>query len=159
MLNSRGTFRLFVTLLLTVAVPFCCCNLHAWLMVCSPCHAASDTAGPELAAHHHGDSAAHDHESDHHSTTASTACVESSTAPCGPGHDDDHDCTCSKQDTLLTVAKSNLDLPTPVLVAIVLFPAIADASASPPFRAFERGLWVSVRPPTTLLGLHCALIV
>ena len=159
MLNSRGTFRLFVTLLLTVAVPFCCCNFHSLLIVCFPCEAASHTAGPELAVHHHGESAAHNHESDHHSTTASTAGIEPSSAPCGPGHDDEHDCTCGKQDTLLTVAKSKLDLPTPVLVAILSFPAFADSSALPPFRAIERGLWVSARPPTTLLRLHCALIV
>lgn len=159
MLHRHSTFRLFITLLLAVAVPMCCCDFRMWLTACEPCDAAKSHASIEHTAHEHSAGGGHDHESDHHASTASNEGIEPSSSPCGPGHDDDHDCTCGKQNTLLTVAKSNLDLPTPVLVAILSFPAFADSSALPPFRAIERGLWVSARPPTTLLRLHCALIV
>lgn len=159
MLHRSSTFRLFITLLLAVAVPLCCCNLRMGLTACEPCDAASSHATVEPVAHEHADGNGHDHESDHHASTSSKEGIEPDSSPCGPGHEDDHDCSCGKQNTLLTVAKSNLDLPTPVLVAILSFPAFADMSALPLFRAVERGLWVSARPPTTLLRLHCALIV
>ncbi|MDP1663458.1 MAG: hypothetical protein Q8L55_16225 [Phycisphaerales bacterium] len=160
MLHRGSTFRLFVTLLLAVAVPFCCCNFHSWLSVCVPCEAAEHPAAIETVAHHHEHATAHDHDSDHHAdrTTSSTDGNETSPSPCGPGHDDD-DCTCGKQNTLLTVAKPTLEFPTPVLVAILSFPTIADSWASTPFRSVGRDLWVASRPPTTLLLLHCALIV
>ncbi|MFO0832507.1 MAG: hypothetical protein U0637_11800 [Phycisphaerales bacterium] len=159
MLHRGSTFRLLITLLLAVAVPMCCCNFRMWLTSCAPCDAATAHTSIVPVAHGHAGGDGHDHDFDHHATTASNEGVEPSSSPCGPGHDDDHDCTCGKQDTLLTVAKSNLDLPAPVLVAILSFPGFADASALPLFRAMERGLWVSARPPTTLLRLHCALIV
>ena len=159
MLHRSSTFRLFVTLLLAVAVPLCCCNFRMWLTACEPCDAANSLASSEPIAHEHAGGNCHDHNSDRHAVTASKEGIEPSSSPCVPGHEDDHDCACGKHNTLLTVAKSNLDLPTPLLVAILSFPAFADTLALPRFQAIDRGLWVSARPPTTLLRLHCALIV
>ena len=34
MLHRGSTFRLFITLLLAVAVPMCCCNFRMWLSAC-----------------------------------------------------------------------------------------------------------------------------
>jgi len=160
MLQRGSTFRLLVTLLLAVAVPFCCCNFHSWLSACVPCEAATHHAAVEPVAHFHAGGVDHDHESDHHAdrSTSSTDGDEPIPSPCGPGHDDD-DCTCGKQNTLLTVAKTTLEFPTPVLVAILSFPTIADLWASTLFRSVGRDLWVASSPPTTLLRLHCALIL
>lgn len=161
MLQRGSTFRLFVTLLLAVAVPFCCCNFHSWLSGCVPCEAAAHPETVEPVAHDHTGGSTHDHDSDQHAdrTTASTDGSEPSPSPCGPGHDDEHDCTCSKQNTLLTVAKPTLEFPTPVLVAILSFPTIMNSAALSPFWTVGRDLWVGCRPPTTLLHLHCALIL
>lgn len=160
MLHRDSPFRLLVTVLLAVAVPFCCCNFHSLLSSCVPCEAATHHDAAKPVADHHSDGAVHDHDSDHHSgpTTAHNDGSEPGQSPCGPGHDDD-DCTCGKQNTLLTIAKQTVEFPSPVLVAILSFPTIAESWALCPFSAMDRGLWTAVRPPTTLLRLHCALIV
>jgi hypothetical protein len=158
---AKSSFRIFVTLLLAVAVPFCCCNFHLWLNVCVPCEAATRHEVVEPVAHFHEDRVAHNHETDRPADriTSFTDGHGPSPSPCGPGHEDDNDCTCGKQHTLVAAAKLNLDLPAPVLVAILSFPGFADVSALPTFRAIERELWLSPRPATTLLRLHCALVV
>ncbi len=149
-----------VTVLLTVAVPFCCCNFHSWLSVCAPCEAATHHEVAEPVAHHHADGAVHEHKSDHHSDAAKipTDCSQPDSSPCGPGHKDD-DCNCGKQNTLLEVAKPALELPSPVFVAILVFPAIANSWSISSLRTFQRDSLALERPPTTLLRLHCALIV
>jgi len=162
MLVRGGPFRLFVALLLAVAVPFCCCNFHSWLSVCVPCEAGKHTAAVEPVTHSHADGSAHDHESAHHADHATSSPGHDPAAPvspCCPGHDDDHECTCGKQHTLMTVAKKTVELPAPVLVAILPLPVDIDAEASSPFRARVRDLCGVPRPAATLLRLHCALIV
>lgn len=161
MRQRGGTFRLFVTLLLAVAVPFCCCDFHSWLSSCAPCETATREAAVEPVAHDHRHGSAHDHDSDHHAdaTTASTDGNESGPSPCGPGHGGDDDCSCGKQNTLLAVAKTTVKFPVPVMVAILSLPAIVDSGTPRLFRVAGRDLWVSARPSTTLLHLHCALTV
>jgi len=157
--------RLIVSLLLAVMVPFCCCNFHSWLSVCVPCEGATHQSSIKLAGHHHSDRAVHERDFDQHAehhaehATALAVSSESESSPCGPGHDNDHDCTCSKQQTLMMVAKTTVDFPTPVLVAVVSFPTVVDLGVSNSFHIAGRDLWESARPPTTLLYLHCALIV
>lgn len=160
MLQRGGTFRLFVTLLLAVAVPLCCCNFRSLLIACVPCEPATQRDAAQPVADHQSDGTVHDHDSGHDSgpTTAHNEGGEPGQSPCGPGHDDD-DCTCGTQSTLLTIAKQTMEFPTPVLVAILSFPTIAESWESCPFSAMNRGLWTAARPPTSLLRLHCALVV
>ncbi len=159
-LHRTSTSRLFITVLLAVAVPLCCCNVRSWLGACAPCDAATPRTTTDPAARGHAFTDSHDHESDHHATGAAAAheSPEPGPSPCGTGHDDE-DCACGKHDTLLTVAKSAPKFPMPVSVATLSFPTSADASAFPPLRTIERGLRVGARPPATLLRLHCALIL
>jgi len=159
MLHRANSFRLFVTLLLAAAVPLCCCNFQSWLSGCVACEAGTHPATVEPGAHHHAGDSAHDHDSDHFAdpSAASAEGSDLHPSPCGPGHDDDHDCTCGKQNTALTVAKTTVELTTPILVAILSFPTVMDSAALRPFRMVGRDLWVASRPPTTLLHLHCAL--
>lgn len=158
MLDTRSPFRLLVTLLLAVAVPFCCCNFHSWISVCAPCEAVSHDTGTNLAVHSHERDGGHDHDADHHADSAKTPHGDTPASPCERGHDEG-DCTCSKQSTYLTFAKPTLEFPTPVLVAVLSFPAITDTWASLPSWTKEPGSWAFTRPPTSLLRLHCALIV
>ncbi len=157
---SCGPFRLIVTLLLAVALPFCCCNFHSLLSVCTPCEAATHPAAADTAVHCHAAGSAHEHDADHHAEHAADSTVggEPGSSPCGPGHDE-NDCSCGKQNTLTTVAKTTVDFPTPVLVAVVSFPTLVGLGVSNPFHTLGRDSRVSARPPTTLLYLHCALIV
>jgi hypothetical protein len=158
--ERSSPFRLLVTVLLMGAVPFCCCNFHSWLSVCAPCEAVTHHAAAEPVAHHHASGAVHEHTSDHYSEVATTPTDgrEPDSSPCGPGHKDE-DCNCGKQNTLVTVAKTALELPAPVLVAMLSFPAIANSWAMTSLRTFERDSQAPERPSTTLLHLHCALIV
>lgn len=160
MLHRHSTFRLLVTVMLAVAVPFCCCNFHSLLSSCVPCEAATHHAAAKPVADHHSDGAVHAHDSDHHSgpIKAHNDGNEPGESPCGPAHDDD-DCTCGKQNTLLTIAKQTVGFPSFVSVAILSFSTIAEPWTICPFSAIDRGLWTAARPPTTLLRLHCALIV
>jgi len=158
MLDTRSPFRLLVTLLLAVAVPFCCCNFHSWLSACAPCEAASHVTETKLAVHSHAAGVGHDHDADHHAESAKTPEGNIPASPCERGHDDG-DCACSKQSTYLTVAKPTLEFPTPIVVAVLSFPAITETWASLPSWTTERDSRAFARPPTSLLRLHCALIV
>jgi len=160
MLHRGSPFRLFVTLLLALAVPFCCCNFHSWLSVCVSCEVGTQPSVVEPRVHHHSDGAAHDHELDHHADhTTNSLESECESSPCGPGHDDDHDCICGKQKTLMAVAKTTVELPVPMLVAILPLPVDFYTDAFGQFWARVRNLSGVPRPAATLLRLHCALIV
>lgn len=156
-----STFRLFVTLLLAVAVPLCCCNFHSWLGACGPCNAAENPAAVDGLAPHHEHATAHDHDVDHHAlrTAVVTGGNECGPSPDGSGHGDDHDCVCNNESQPLTVTKQGLEFPAPILVAIHWFPTMPDTVGVSPSRTGGRDVWVDSRPPTTLLRLHCALIV
>lgn len=155
MLSRDGHFRTCLCLLLAVVVPFCCCNLHSLLTACEACApACADRHGHTAAAtgptHHdqgHGDGRGGDSDSKtrHHET---------------PSQGDPQNCTCGKHDAkMLSGEKPTIDLPTAVPVAIHNW-IVMPLSAAEPLRAFTNGeVWAFARPPTSLLRMHCALIV
>gem|GEM_PF-2816422 len=167
-MHTRGSpFRLLVALLLATAVPFCCCNLHCWLSVYGQRHSVTPHASVEHAVHCHGKADITvndaDHQPEHHAdhATGSTD-SEHHPSPCRPGHNDhnDHnDCCCGKHTTLLTVAKTTLNLPAPVLEAILPLVVDIDAGVVTPFQTRVLAVSHLPAPAATLLRLHCALIV
>ena len=169
MLTRGGPFRLLLTLLLAVVVPFCCCNFHSLLSACGPCGPVPQGSTAKTCASvvtcdsgktcdaHHADCAAHDHDSDLHADQA-TSISQSEPSPCGPGHDD-HDCKCGKQHTLTTVSKPTVELLLPILLVILPLPIEFDAGAPSLMWAGAGHLPIFSRPAATLLSLHCALIV
>ena len=161
MLHRDSPFRLLVTVLLAVAVPFCCCNFHSWFSGCIPCQApASDRQGERLA-HVHADGSSHDHSShhEHQDGPASNNGDDHAPKPCAPGNDK-HDCDCGKNSgMMLTVQKSSVELPAPVVVAVLDWALPADVLPTALFRGLDRERRVVERPQTSLLRLHCALIV
>lgn len=159
MLQRGSPFRLLVTLLLVVAVPFCCCNFRSLLSTCSSCQAMP--AAEEVdASHGHSHDADSDHAVPHQHARDQTQHGDGeSPAPCGPG-DNKHQCNCEKNDgKMLTVQKSTVELPMPVVVAILDWSMAVDML--PPFstRVLYRGNLAVARPLTSLLRQHCALIV
>jgi hypothetical protein len=159
MLHRGSPFRLLVTLLLVVAVPFCCCNFHSMLTTCSSCQAAPVAKEVE-ASHGRSHDADHDHAVPHqHATGHTQGGSGESPAPCGPG-DEKHKCNCEKNDgKMLTVQKSTVELPTPVIVAVLDWSMAVDLLPSAAIRVQYRGNLAIARPPTSLLRQHCALIV
>jgi len=153
-----------VALLLAAAVPFCCCNLHCWLSVYGQRDSATPHASGEKAVHCHGkaDIPVNDanHQSEHHAdhATGSTGSKHDS-SPCNNGHNDHNNCCCGKHTTLITVAKTTLDLPAPVLEAILPLVVDVDTGVGTAFQTRVRAQSHLPALAATLLRLHCALIV
>lgn len=156
--NRNSPFRFALTLLLALAIPFCCCDFRTLLGGCGSCEAAG-IADPQTAAvpsHEDEGHVAHSHCHGHAPKGDDHGRSEPGKAP----SKDRHDCTCGKNTgKMLAVEKSPVELPAPVIVAILDWSGVSDCR---PYAAF-RGHHVEQRavdqPATTLLRMHCALIV
>lgn len=60
---------------------------------------------------------------------------------------------------MLSVEKSTVQLSVPVVVAVLDWTLASDLLPPAQFRAHERQVRAVERPPTSLLRMHCALIV
>lgn len=160
MLNRTSPFRFALTLLLAVAVPFCCCDLRSLLSGCSSCDASTGGHTRTVAAHN--DLAADDGLSTHshchgHSPKGDE---QGGSTPAEAPEKDQHDCSCGKNTgKMLTVAKTTLELPAPVVIAVLDWTLCADVLPPALLRGLDREMWVIERPQTSLLRQHCALIV
>ncbi|MGD9691358.1 MAG: hypothetical protein AB7G17_00785 [Phycisphaerales bacterium] len=155
MLHRHSPFRFVLTLLLALVVPFCCCNFRSLLTACVSCEAA--TAAQPVAIDYaneaeHGH-AIHGHSpggNDHHGPT---------TPGNAPEHDE-HDCQCDKSvGTMLTDAKLAVELPASMLVAVLDWTSTTDLCSLAPFKGRDIEKRAVERPQTSLLRMHCALIV
>jgi len=159
MLQRGSSLRLLVTVLLAVAVPFCCCDFHSLLSGCASCEAPARQIDAEAVAHVHDDGAGHHHAAHHEHSADPVTDGDQGTTPCGPG-DEKHDCNCGKTDgMMLTVQKSTVELPAPVVVAVLAWAQPVDQVPLALIRGHERDQRVVQRPQTSLLRQHCALIV
>lgn len=157
MLNRNSPFRCMLTLLLALAVPFCCCDFRSLLTGCVSCDAAPPETVKTVAVSEGG----HDHASHSHCHGHSPKGDDHDGSTPGKAPDQDkHDCSCGKNTgKMLTVEKTTLELPTPVVVATLDWSAITDLRPLDPFKGWEVEKRVVERPQTTLLRMHCALIV
>jgi hypothetical protein len=140
-----------VTTLMAVALPFCCCNgrfvSQAFGAMAAATHAVAH-------AQDHADSAHHAE----HSKPVRGCCPSSpseNSTPC----DDDGPCDCDqhKQIKKLPEIPTTLDLSA---TAVVLLPSIGFTPLAPEPPVIARlGAEAIPRPRTSLLRLHCALIV
>ena len=157
MLNRTSPIRLVLTLFLAAVLPFCCCDFRSLLTGCASCHtfetrwhATSSGVGTEPGR------ITHDHCHGH----APNGGDEPRTPPEETPEKSPHDCQCGKNTgNLLTVAKSTLELPGPVVVAILDWFVLPDIRPPEAIKGSNIGRWVLERPPTSLLRMHCALIV
>jgi hypothetical protein len=158
MSTRSGPFRSILTLILALAVPFCCCDLRALLTGCISCESATSGGGRSVGVQPGDghDCGGHGHC---HGDAPSGTDQDGST----PGKEpvqDSHDCSCGKTTgKMLTVEKSTIELPAPVLVAILDWSATSDPRLFDAYRGREVDLRVRERLATSLLRMHCALIV
>lgn len=153
MLDRGSPFRALVSLLLVVAIPFCCCSFKSWLGGQAGCHGVgiSDASGESLPACHRCDTTAKTPNSDGADTQPR--------APGEPTREPEGSCACGKHYTSQSgVEKPGAEVSPPILVAVLpeTVPQLARAAFA------TRGLrfgHVPPRPQTALLRLHCALIV
>lgn len=161
MLHRTSPFRFLLTVLLAVTVPFCCCDFHSVLSACAACESPATGREAHTQTHDHADGAGHQHASTHHQKGDQDTPGDDhhGTIPDGPNHEK-HDCTCdSSSGTMLSVEKSTVELPALVVVAVIDWVPLADLVPDALFRVHEREQRAVQRPPTSLLRLHCALIV
>jgi hypothetical protein len=152
-LHRIGPFRTLVALLLAAWMPFCCCNLRSILSDCASCEADSGGKGP--VGHRHDSGALHQHAAPMQSHQDGPQ-----DQPTKGGHDHDkRACTCDhNKQTTIGIAKSTIDFPVPVLAYIQPYweptRSLQVLCAGPRSDALAH-----LKPPTSLLRQHCALIV
>jgi hypothetical protein len=115
-----------------------------------------------VVAHQHSDERSHDHDGDHPSDSAREGhdAHPDKKAPCGPNHDEQNDCSCGKHDSkMLTGAKPSVEPPVPALIAILDWVLTTERIPLAQITINRHDVWATARPPTSLLRLHCALVV
>lgn len=150
MRDRDSPFRAFVSLLLAVTVPFCCCSFRPWMVDGSTCHDGSSGVPAGLTSERAAPSC--------HCGIQGKAVEDDASPPTAPRQPGtrDHSCTCAKHYT--GMEKSEIEFAPAVLLAILpafefeLCDAPVEAAALPSRR-------VPPRPQTSLLRLHCALVV
>lgn len=160
MLSRTSPFRFVLTLFLMLAVPFCCCDVRSLLSGCGSCEVASLAAPKPTATSSHVDSDdGHTTHSRCHGHTSKGDDHDRS-APGNAPKKDQHDCSCGKTTgKMLTVEKSTFELSAPVVVAVLEWSGWSNFRAFDAFRGHHVEQRVVDRPATTLLRMHCALIV
>ncbi len=163
MLSRSGHFLAFVALLLAVVMPFCCCTFRSLVSAgASRVPASSIDGDGQLAAKEHDHKGCHHSGGCHHwGSKGSESGGDHHHGPASPEDDSDqHDCTCGKNQTkMMAGERPTAGLPTSVLVAIVNWTIDAWAAPQPSLTVLSGEVWACARPPTSLLRMHCALIV
>jgi len=152
-------FRALIAALVVVGMQLCCCST-AWL-VCASC---DDCAEGELSVvsdgYGHDPAAADDHHASAQPDIGMSADEQHTDgSPCG-GHNGDPDkgkCTCLARDPKPRPPEaSKVDLPAPVLVAIVpTWDAVSFGVQAP----WNLGVIDKALVQTSLLRQHCALTI
>jgi hypothetical protein len=162
MLSRGSTFRLVVSLLLAVTVQFCCCSFHAWLSACARCGDHAQRGSVDAGAQPHSGACTDDHDGDCPSDFASKGHSSHSDTggPCGPHHGDHGGCSCGNHDSkALTGSAPSVEPPVPVLLAVLDWALTTDRMLASRIAIQRHDVWATARPPTSLLRLHCALVV
>jgi len=146
--------RVFVTVLLMVSMPLCCCTFRSLGRCCSTVGERQTPVHAETAGDGSEDEHAHCHGGHAHSD------APSGTEPCAPGHGDGNTCACGKSLTKMgVIGKPVIEIPAPALVAILPWPTTPSVESMPSQPANILAARPLVPPATTLLRLHCALTV
>src|SRR5438477_5036317 len=150
------TARWMLTVLISVGLQLCCCNLKAVLGGC--CQVDQRTSGDVALSEHSHPTEAQDGACHHHHDSDSEARSDPDSLPSAPQApcDQHGGCSCGTHDKAPNlVAKISLDI-SPVVVAILSSPTILDTglTVSAPQYAELHGVFP---PQSSLLRQHCAL--
>ena len=149
-----GTMRLLLTLYLAFGLPLCCCHLSAAAACCAPAGQPDATVIPAADAHahngHHHDDA---HQHQHGDEAPADEHAPDSTIPCD--HDDSCKCGCDGSRSLLVEKSVAVDYPVLAVAAVRWISPITTVHR-PSVRPLAIG---ATGPPTSLVRMHCALII
>jgi hypothetical protein len=164
MLARSVQFRSVIAMVLVVVMPFCCCNISMLLGEGPTCRSESFVNDQPDGVHL---SRAVDHRRASRTCCQSTSASEressSSNSESNPTHDPTHkphDCSCDKANgKLLVVEKPSIEVPAQIVVAVLdwcwrteLQPLAVVSERESLHQAVQR-------PMTSLVRMHCALIV
>ncbi len=147
--------RVVLALYLAFALPWCCCRMSAAAACCESADPPDATASRTVDAHvregHH-----HDHGDHHHQHGDQAPESDQAPSPTGPSdHDDSCDCGCEAVGSLLLEKSVTIDYPVLTVAAVTWV-----ASLAPLYRPSVRPLAArATGPPTSLVRMHCALII
>jgi hypothetical protein len=143
-------FRLFITMLLVVSMPLCCCSLRAVIRLGPRCSASiAEHAGRTIDDSGSCCHRAHDHDD-----------ASSEPTPSKPKHSQGDQCACGKG--LGFVGKPSVKIPALTIMsmmAIMPLPALPLSNPVLAPVATNSAHELLIMPITSLLRLHCALTV
>jgi len=132
---------------------------------CGDCVSPSQTVtatGANSSCHKQGKSSCHQKESKphHEDGQLATTSGDDSASSADLGHTHEGDCACGKHDAkMFTAVKLAVEFSPPVLIALLPWPELSQVALSLPTGFQFQFDWPSPRTETSLLRLHCALIV
>jgi len=151
-MRHASPFRALVSVLLAAWMPFCCCSLRSLISACESCGGHQPVV-VAAAAHAQTLAPANQHPGCHQQGDEPAPDSQPR-----PGHDDEQ-CTCGKARLATTdLFKSSIDFPM-ASVLYVLPPWSTDAVTPRVVAHHSRENRADSRPDSTLLRLHCALII
>lgn len=158
MLHRDGPFRFVLTILVALAIPFCCCDVRSLIGECGSSRAAGP-AGVHIARPDGETGRGASADPPCHGGCSQGDDVDQGT-PSDPPGKDQHDCPCPKTTgKMLASVASTFEPPAPGVVAILDWFGLP-ALRQPEILNGEHGVYRAVEPPSTsLLRLHCALLV
>jgi len=155
MILRSAQFRSLTAVLLTVAIPFCCCNFRSLLAGNLACESAF-FAKVGVARASLNPTKAH---GCCHGKSVSDG-VTSDFEPTSDTSDQPRDCSCDKSGgKVLSVEKPGLELPAQVLVAVLEWVQWPELRLFDPVIGRGQLPHAVHRPLTSLVRMHCALIV
>ncbi|HEX2837381.1 MAG TPA: hypothetical protein VHN77_04550 [Phycisphaerales bacterium] len=160
MLLRSAQFRSFIAILLVVAIPLCCCNFRSLFAGNLACEGTSISEDGLVRAYmipetDHGPSA---HGCCHGKSLTKSGASDSE--PTNNPSDQPRNCSCDKSGgKMLSVEKTGLELPAQVAVAALEWAQWPELRPLVPVREREQLPHAVLRPLTSLVRMHCALVV
>lgn len=160
MLLRSDQFRSLVIILVIVAIPFCCCNFRSLLGGNSACHNPLFSEESLVSA---SPSQAKDHAPPAVGCCRGKSLAESGISnwePTNDPSDQPRDCSCDKGGgKMLSVEKPALELPAQVAVVALEWAQWPELRTLSPVSGRGHLSPAVHRPLTSLVRLHCALMV
>ena len=154
MMEPHGTIRLLLAGYMAFLMPLCCCYASSASERCAPVD-ESNVQSQTVREHDHGEHA-HEHDGGH--DRQSPADDHDQCDPSCPGHDDGScDCGCDTPGHRFFAVEKPVSIDASLGLSHVV-PALLTPALSEQVRP-KRPATNPPRPPTSLVRMHCALIV
>ncbi|KAA0216293.1 MAG: hypothetical protein DYG94_05320 [Leptolyngbya sp. PLA3] len=159
MLAHSPQVRNLIAVFVAVMVPFCCCNLRGLLGAGPSCEGRSASTASSVTS---GSAAPLDHREATHSCCQATSSGDDEHAGSAPkrGPADERGCTCDKSGgKMLSGEQIGLEIPPQVAIAVIEWLPFAELRPIETCGVREPASQAVERPQTSLVRMHCALIV